>query len=436
MKTDSSQIPLGPNQYHEGINKMVTELNMNRLVDRFLQYVIHDTQSNPSSESCPSSAGQLEFAQLLLSQLKALDLRNVNLDDNGYLMATLPSNVEYDVPAIGFIAHMDTAPDASGKNVVPQIVENYQGGDIALGKGDEVLSPIQYPDLHKLHGHNIITTDGTTLLGADNKAGIAEILSAVEFLAENPDIPHGDIHIGFTPDEEIGRGADLFNVDKFGAQWAYTIDGGPVGELEYENFNASTAIVEFFGVNVHPGTAKNKMVNSMTFASRFQAEMPSQETPECTEGYEGFYHLTSADMGVAKSSLHYILRDFDEQGLADRKAYLIDKVATFNEGLKQGRVEITFTDNYRNMKEMVEPHPHIIEIAKTSMQACHIKPLLKSIRGGTDGARLSFMGLPCPNIFTGGYNFHGIHEFITVEGMQAAVNVIVEIAKQTAIRYR
>ncbi|MFC5079870.1 Peptidase T [Vibrio thalassae] len=409
---------------------------MTSLIDRFLKYVTFDTQSDPSLGCCPSTKGQTTFAAFLRDELLSLDLQDVTLDDNGYVMATLPSNVEYDVPAVGFVAHMDTAPDASGANVRPQLVENYLGGDIALGKGEQVLSPIQYPDLHQLHGHDIITTDGTTLLGADNKAGIAEIISAVAFLIEHPEIPHGDIKIAFTPDEEIGRGADLFNVEKFAANWAYTIDGGPVGELEYENFNAAAATVTFHGNNVHPGTAKGKMVNSMTLAARFQAEMPADETPETTDGYEGFYHLTTAEMSVAKSTLHYILRDFEQDGLERRKAYLKNKVATFNQGDKTERVTLTITDNYSNMREMVEPHPHIIEIAKQAMIACDVKPNIKPIRGGTDGARLSFMGLPCPNIFTGGYNFHGIHEFITVQGMELAVNVIVQIAKDTAIRYR
>ncbi|MBY6196395.1 peptidase T [Vibrio hangzhouensis] len=409
---------------------------MTNLIDRFLKYVTFDTQSDPSQGCCPSSKGQTQFAQFLKQELTDLGLTNVTLDDNGYVMATLPSNVDYDVPAIGFIAHIDTAPDASGANVKPQIVENYQGGDIALGKGDEVLSPIHYPDLHQLHGHDIITTDGTTLLGADNKAGIAEIMSAVEYLIGHPEIPHGDIKVGFTPDEEIGRGADMFNVEKFAAQWAYTVDGGPVGELEFENFNAAAATVEFRGVNVHPGTAKGKMVNSMTLASRFHAEMPVDETPEHTEGYEGFYHLTNADMSVAKSTLHYILRDFDQDGLDRKKAYLMDKVDTFNSGSKSPRVTLTIKDNYSNMRDQVEVHPHIIDIAKQAMLACGVTPDIKPIRGGTDGARLSFMGLPCPNVFTGGYNFHGIHEFITVQGMQSAVKVVVEIAKETAIRYR
>ncbi|MDC5852257.1 peptidase T [Vibrio europaeus] len=409
---------------------------MNELVQRFLRYVAFNTQSNPANTACPSSEGQLTFARFLKKELEELGLADISLDHNGYLMARLPSNVDYPVPAIGFIAHMDTAPDASGENVKPQIIDDYQGGDIALGKGDEVLSPIQYPDLHKLHGHNLITTDGTTLLGADNKAGIAEILSAISDLISNPDIPHGDICIGFTPDEEIGRGANLFNVEKFGAEWAYTIDGGPVGELEYENFNATSADVICYGVNVHPGTAKNKMINSMNVAAQFQLMMPTEQTPECTEGYEGFYHLKSAEMSVARSELGYIIRDFDRDAQEKRKQFMIDKVAELNEKLEHGRVELKLTDSYFNMREQVEPFPHVIELAKEAMIACDVEPQIKPIRGGTDGARLSFMGLPCPNIFTGGYNFHGIHEFISIEGMEQAVKVIVTLAEKTALKYQ
>ena len=408
---------------------------MKHLVERFLRYVTFDTQSNPHESACPSSSGQLVFAQLLKKEMIELGLSNVTLSDNGYLMAKLPSNVDYDVPAIGFIAHMDTAPDASGKNVNPQFIEDYQGGDIALGLGDEVLSPVQYPDLHELHGHNLITTDGTTLLGADNKAGIAEILSAVAMLIENPDIPHGDICIGFTPDEEIGRGADLFDVEKFGAEWAYTIDGGPQGELEYENFNATSADVIFHGVSVHPGTAKGKLVNAMNLAAKFQVQMPEDQTPETTEGYEGFFHLKSGELGVARSELGYIIRDFDREGLENRKAFMQKLVDDMNAGLKHGSVELKLTDSYYNMREMVEPYPHIIDLAKQAMEVCDVEPLIKPIRGGTDGARLSFMGLPCPNIFTGGYNFHGIHEFTSVEMMEKSVQVIVKIAELTAKKH-
>ncbi|CAH6878691.1 peptidase T [Vibrio chagasii] len=409
---------------------------MEKLVERFLNYVTFDTKSDPSNPQCPSSAGQITFAEVLKSELIALELVDVSLDQNGYLMAKLPSNVDYPVPAIGFVAHMDTAPDASGANVKPQVIRDYQGGTIELGTSGESLNPSQYPDLDALHGHDLITTDGTTLLGADNKAGIAEIISAIAYLKANPEIKHGDICIGFTPDEEIGRGADLFDVEKFGAEWAYTIDGGPVGELEFENFNATSADVICHGVNVHPGTAKGKMVNSMNIAAQFQLMMPSQETPECTEGYEGFYHLKSAEMGVARSELGYIIRDFEREGVEARKAFMQQKVDELNERLEKGRVELVLSDSYFNMKEMVEPHQHIIELAKQAMIECDVEPMIKPIRGGTDGARLSFMGLPCPNIFTGGYNFHGIHEFITIQGMEQAVKVIVELSQRTAVHYQ
>ncbi|WP_394140735.1 peptidase T [Vibrio chagasii] len=409
---------------------------MEKLVERFLNYVTFDTKSDPSNQQCPSSPGQITFAEALKSELIALELTDVSLDENGYLMAKLPSNVDYAVPAIGFVAHMDTAPDASGANVKPQVIKDYQGGTIELGTSGESLNPSQYPDLDALHGHDLITTDGTTLLGADNKAGIAEIISAIAYLKANPEIKHGDICIGFTPDEEIGRGADLFNVEKFGAEWAYTIDGGPVGELEFENFNATSADVICHGVNVHPGTAKGKMVNSMNIAAQFQLMMPSQETPECTEGYEGFYHLKSAEMGVARSELGYIIRDFEREGVEARKALMQQKVDELNERLEKGHVELVLTDSYFNMKEMVEPHQHIIELAKQAMIECDVEPTIKPIRGGTDGARLSFMGLPCPNIFTGGYNFHGIHEFITIQGMEQAVKVIVELSRRTAAHYQ
>ncbi|OBT22413.1 peptidase T [Vibrio tasmaniensis] len=409
---------------------------MEKLVERFLNYVTFDTKSDPSNQQCPSSPGQITFAEALKSELIALELVDVSLDENGYLMAKLPSNVDYDVPAIGFVAHMDTAPDASGANVKPQVIKDYQGGTIELGTSGECLNPSQYQDLDTLHGHDLITTDGTTLLGADNKAGIAEIISAIAHLKANPDIKHGDICIGFTPDEEIGRGANLFDVEKFGAEWAYTIDGGPVGELEFENFNATSADVICHGVNVHPGTAKGKMVNAMNIAAQFQLMMPAQETPECTEGYEGFYHLKSAEMGVARSELGYIIRDFEREGVEARKVFMQQKVDELNERLEKGRVELVLTDSYFNMKEMVEPHQHIIELAKQAMIECDVEPMIKPIRGGTDGARLSFMGLPCPNIFTGGYNFHGIHEFITIQGMEQAVKVIVELSQRTAIHYQ
>ncbi|MEZ9864621.1 peptidase T [Vibrio breoganii] len=407
---------------------------MDNLVERFLRYVSFDTQSNGANEQCPSTEGQRVLAQQIESELRELGLSDVLLDDNGYISARLPSNVDFDVPAIGFVAHMDTAPDASGKDVKPQVVDNYQGGKIVLGDSGEVLTPSQYPDLDKLHGQSLITTDGTTLLGADNKAGIAEIITAVAYLKANPQIQHGDICIGFTPDEEIGRGANLFDVERFGAKWAYTIDGGPVGELEYENFNAASAKVICHGVNVHPGTAKNKMVNAINMAAQFQMLMPSEETPECTEGYEGFYHLNSMTGAVAKAELSYIIRDFDRDGLASRKAFMQAQADKLNSQLTNGHVELEISDSYYNMREMVEPYPHIIDIAKQAMIDCDVEPNIKPIRGGTDGARLSFMGLPCPNIFTGGYNFHGIHEFVSIDGMKQAVKVIVKIAENTAKR--
>ncbi|ASA58348.1 peptidase T [Vibrio gazogenes] len=409
---------------------------MESLIDRFLHYVSFDTQSNPYRNCCPSTAGQKKLAQAIYDELQALGLSDVTLDVHGYVMAKLPANVDGEIPSIGFIAHLDTSPDASGKKVVPQIVENYQGGDIALGRGDEVLSPIQYQELHQLHGYNLITTDGNTLLGADDKAGVAEIITAMKVLLEHPDIPHGEICIAFTPDEEIGRGADLFDVEKFGAQWAYTVDGGPVGDLEYENFNAATAHVTCYGVSVHTGTAKGKLVNAMNIAAQFQMMIPTDEAPEHTEGYEGFYHLSSANMGIARSELTYLLRDFDSQGLEQRKAQMKDWVGTLNHQLHRGRVELEITDSYANMKQVIASNLHIIEIAKDAMNDLGIAPQIKPIRGGTDGAQLSFKGLPCPNLFTGGYNFHGIHEFVTIEGMEQAVKVIVKIAEKTALTYR
>ncbi|PKH06600.1 peptidase T [Moritella sp. Urea-trap-13] len=408
---------------------------MTTLIERFLRYVSFDTQSDHTLATCPSTPGQTVFAKQLQQELIALNLDDVKLDSNGYLTARLPSNISTTVPTIGFIAHMDTAPDASGQHVKPQIVENYQGGDIRLSD-TEKLSPAMYPELEQLQGQTLITTDGSTLLGGDNKAGIAEIITAIAYLQANPEIEHGDICIGFTPDEEIGRGADLFDVKGFNAQWAYTIDGGPVGELEYENFNASSADVICRGVNVHPGSAKGKMVNSMGMAAKFQMLMPADETPECTGGYQGFYHLNAMQTSVAKTTLSYIIRDFDQTGLAHRKAFMQQKVAELNNELGCERIEIKISDSYNNMREMVEPHVHIIELATHAMIECDIQPDIKPIRGGTDGARLSFMGLPCPNIFTGGYNFHGIHEFITVEGMEKSVQVIVKLAALTAKKYQ
>ncbi|MFM2482049.1 peptidase T [Celerinatantimonas sp. YJH-8] len=405
---------------------------MQKLVERFLSYVAINTQSDSESGYSPSTPGQLQLARQLYSELTALGLSDVTLDERGYLMAKLIGNVSHAVPAIGFIAHMDTAPDESGQNVRAQIVHDYQGGMITLGTCGEQLDPAQYPFLNQLIGDDVITTDGTTLLGADNKAGVAEIITAIEYLIQHPEIGHGDICIGFTPDEEIGRGADHFDVEKFGAQWAYTVDGGPVGELEWENFNASSAKVICHGVSVHPGTAKNTLVNAMNIAAKFQVTMPEDETPEATEGREGFYHLVSIKSGIARCELHYILRDFDLEAMARRKTFMHQQAEKLNSQLRKGSVAVEISDSYFNMREQIAPHPEIITLVKQAMQALDIEPIEQPIRGGTDGARLSYMGLPCPNLFTGGYNFHGIHECITVQGMQQAVQLIVKIAEKTA----
>ncbi|QIZ76935.1 peptidase T [Ferrimonas lipolytica] len=402
---------------------------MNALLDRFLQYVTFDTQSDANSDTVPSTPGQFTFAQALYAELKQLGLDEVSIDDNGYVMAKLASNVNHSVPAIGFIAHMDTAPDASGKDVKPQLIEAYPGGAISLKGNGEQLTPEQYPVLQQLIGQTLITTDGTTLLGADNKAGIAEIITAMMVLKHNPQIAHGDICIGFTPDEEIGRGAAHFDVAKFGAQWAYTIDGGPEGELEFENFNAATATIELTGNSVHPGTAKGKLVNALTLATQFHSQMPHSETPEHTEGYEGFYHLVNISGGTASATICYIVRDFCTDSLARRQQFMQKQVDAFNaNGIPS---KLNWQEGYRNMKEMVEPHPHIIELAQAAMEELAIAPIIKPIRGGTDGAVLSFKGLPCPNIFTGGYNFHGKHEFVSVDQMHKAVAVIVKICEKT-----
>ncbi|TKB48948.1 peptidase T [Ferrimonas sediminicola] len=405
---------------------------MDKLLDRFLHYVTFDTQSNAESDSLPSTPGQLVLARALYGELTNLGFDEVSLDDNGYVMATLPANCGRELPTIGFIAHMDTAPDASGRGVRPQIIRQYDGGVIPLGEQGERLDPAQYPVLSSLVGQTLITTDGSTLLGADNKAGIAEIITAMMVLKANPQIEHGPIRIGFTPDEEIGLGASEFDVAKFGAQWAYTIDGGPVGELEFENFNAASATLVFSGNSVHPGSAKGKLVNALTLATAFHQQMPMGETPEHTEGYEGFFHLVGIKGGTAEASLHYIVRDFCLDSLGRRRAFLQAQADAFT---RAGRpCELQWQEGYRNMKEQVAPHPHIIELARDAMIQCGVVPEIKPIRGGTDGAVLSYKGLPCPNIFTGGYNFHGKHEFITLEGMERAVAVIVRLCQLTADR--
>ncbi|MEQ9846557.1 peptidase T [Pectobacterium brasiliense] len=407
---------------------------MDKLLDRFLNYVSFDTQSKSGVRQVPSTDGQLKLARALQQELLELGFEQVALSKQGCLMATLPANVAWPVPAIGFISHMDTSPDFSGKNVNPQILENYRGGDIALGVGDEVLSPVMFPVLHQLLGHTLITTDGKTLLGADDKAGIAEIMTALVRL-KTSQLPHGDIRIAFTPDEEIGKGAQFFDVKAFNAQWAYTVDGGGVGELEYENFNAASVQVKIVGNNVHPGSAKGVMVNALTLASRYHQQVPESQSPEQTDGYQGFYHLHTMKGSVERADLHYIVRDFDRNGFEQRKQTMLDIAEKVGAGLHPDcYIEVTITDTYYNMREQVEQHPHIIALAQQAMRDCDIEPNMKPIRGGTDGAHLSFQGLPCPNLFTGGYNYHGKHEFVTLEGMEKAVSVIMRIAELTALR--
>ncbi|KMK82869.1 peptidase T [Pectobacterium brasiliense] len=406
---------------------------MDKLLDRFLNYVSFDTQSKSGVRQVPSTDGQLKLARALQQELLGLGFEQVALSKQGCLMATLPANVAWPVPAIGFISHMDTSPDFSGKNVNPQILENYRGGDIALGVGDEVLSPVMFPVLHQLLGHTLITTDGKTLLGADDKAGIAEIITALVRL-KTSQLPHGDIRIAFTPDEEIGKGAQFFDVKAFNAQWAYTVDGGGVGELEYENFNAASVHVKIVGNNVHPGSAKGVMVNALTLASRYHQQVPESQSPEQTDGYQGFYHLHTMKGSVERADLHYIVRDFDRNGFEQRKQTMLDIAEKVGAGLHPDcYIEVTITDTYYNMREQVEQHPHIIALAQQAMRDCDIEPNMKPIRGGTDGAHLSFQGLPCPNLFTGGYNYHGKHEFVTLEGMEKAVSVIMRIAELTAL---
>ncbi|AFJ47466.1 peptidase T [Shimwellia blattae] len=407
---------------------------MDKLLERFLQYVALDTQSRPGVKQVPSTEGQWKLLNLLKSQMEEMGLTSVTLSEHGTVMGTLPANVAGDVPVIGFIAHVDTAPDFSGKHVRPQIVENYRGGDIALGIGDEVLSPVMFPVLHQLLGQTLITTDGKTLLGADDKSGIAEIMTALATL-KGKNIPHGDIRVAFTPDEEVGKGAAWFDVEAFGADWAYTVDGGGVGELEYENFNAASVTIKIVGNNVHPGTAKGVMVNALSLAARIHAEIPAEESPEKTDGYQGFYHLTSMKGSVDRAEMHYIIRDFEREGFEARKRRMMEIAKKVGKGLHPDcYIELVIDDSYYNMREKVMAHPHIIDIARQSMLDCGIEPDMKPIRGGTDGAQLSFKGLPCPNLFTGGYNFHGKHEFITLEGMAKAVQVIVRIAELSTTR--
>ncbi|EZP77485.1 peptidase T [Parageobacillus genomosp. 1] len=400
------------------------------IIERFTKYVQVNTQSDPNSDTCPSTPGQLELGNMLVEELKAIGMEEVTMDENGYIMATLPANTEKDVPTIGFLAHMDTAPEFTGANVHPQIVENYDGGDIVLNESlNIVLSPKDFPELANYKGHTLITTDGTTLLGADNKAGIAEIMTAMAYLIQHPEIKHGKVRVAFTPDEEIGRGPHKFDVAKFGAKFAYTVDGGPLGELEYESFNAAEAKITIKGKNVHPGTAKGKMINSMKIAMEFHGQLPANEAPEHTEGYEGFYHLLSFQGNVEETRLHYIIRDFDRQQFEARKAKMQEIAAKLQEKYGKERIAIEIKDQYYNMREKIEPVREIVDIAYEAMKNLNIEPKISPIRGGTDGSQLSYMGLPTPNIFTGGENFHGRYEYISVDNMIKATNVIIEIIK-------
>ncbi len=403
------------------------------LLERFLKYVSIHTTSDDTTGTVPSTSRQMEFAKILAEELKSIGMQDVELDDKAYLMATLPSNIDKEVPTIGFIAHLDTAPDMSGENVQPRVVENYDGGEIVLNEQENiVLSPKQFPELKKYVNQSIVVTNGLTLLGADDKAGIAEIVTAMEYFIKNPDIKHGKVRVAFNPDEEIGLGAHNFDVDKFGCQFAYTMDGGEIGELEYENFNAAGAKITISGRNVHPGYAKDKMINSMKIASKFITSLPQNETPENTDGYEGFYHLTSMVGDVEKTTLSYIIRDHDRNKFEERKAHIQAMVEQINTDCGQNIASVDIKDQYYNMKEKVEPVIHIIDTAFEAIRQAGIEPKVKPIRGGTDGAQLSFKGLPCPNIFAGGHNFHGKYEFVPVESMQKATEVIQNIIKIVA----
>ncbi|WP_330940160.1 peptidase T [Bacteroides sp. MSB163] len=405
------------------------------LVERFLKYVSFNTQSSEETEVTPSTPGQMVFAKYLKEELESLGLEDITLDEHGYLFATLPANIDKPVPTIGFIAHMDTSPDMSGKDVSSRIVQNYDGSDIVLcAEENVVLSPSQFPELLNHKGEDLIVTNGKTLLGADDKAGIAEIVSAIVYLKEHPEIKHGKIRIGFNPDEEIGLGAHKFDVEKFGCDWAYTMDGGEVGELEFENFNAASARITFKGRNVHPGYAKNKMINSIRVANRFCAMLPAHETPEHTEGYEGFYHLISFNGDVEQTTVAYIIRDHDRARFESRKKKIERFVSEINAEYGEGTATLELRDQYYNMREKIEPVMHIIDTAFAAMEAVGVKPNVKPIRGGTDGAQLSFKGLPCPNIFAGGLNFHGRYEFAPIQNMEKAMKVIVKIAELVAIK--
>ncbi len=406
---------------------------MQNITDRFLRYIKIDTQSDPNNPEFPSTEKQWNLANLLVKELEEIGMKDVSIDENAYVMATLPSNVDHKVPIIGFIAHFDTSPDYTAENVNPQIHKNYDGKDIILNEKENIiLSPDYFEDLLLYKGKTLITTDGNTLLGADDKAGVAEIMSAMEYLIQNPDIKHGTIKVGFTPDEEVGKGAHKFDVEKFGAEWAYTMDGSQVGELEYENFNAAGAKVTISGTIVHPGYAKGKMVNSMLIAADFIKSLPQNEVPERTEGYEGFFHLHDMKGEVEKTVLEYIIRDHDMELFQNRKKQFQQIVDQMNKELNSDLIHVEIKDQYFNMREKVEPVMHIVDIAEEAMKQLDIKPLIKAIRGGTDGSQLSYKGLPCPNIFAGGHNFHGRYEFVAIESMEKARDVIIKIAEITA----
>ena len=412
-------------------------MNKDHIIKRFISYVTIDTESDPNNPDFPSSDNQWDLANLLVKELKDIGMSDVTLDKNCYVMATLPSNLDYDVPTIGFVSHIDTTPDYTGANIKPKIHHEYDGKDIVLNKNENiVLSPSYFDDLLQYKGQTIITTDGTTLLGADDKAGITEIVSAMEYLINHPEIKHGKIRICFTPDEEIGKGAHKFDVKKFGADWAYTMDGSQIGELEYENFNAASAKITINGKIVHPGYAKGKMINSMSIAGDFILRLPSKEVPESTEGYEGFFHLHQFKGNVEQSILQYIIRDHDTDLFNNRKQFMIDLVAKMNSELGNNAIELDIKDQYYNMKEKVIPVMHIVDIAEEVMQDIGITPLIKPIRGGTDGSQLSFMGLPCPNIFAGGHNFHGRYEYVPVESMIKATEVIIGISEKVAYKFK
>lgn len=407
-------------------------MDTQKIVERFISYVKIDTQSDPTSTTTPSTDKQWVLARKLVEDLKAIGMQEVTIDQNSYVMATLPSNVDYDVPVIGFVAHFDTSPDFSGENVNPKIVENYDGGDIILNQDKNIiLSPDEFDDLTRYKGQTIITTDGTTLLGADDKAGVTEIVSAMEYLIQHPEIKHGKIRVCFTPDEEIGRGAHLFDVEKFGAEWAYTLDGSHLGELEYENFNAAGAKISIKGRSVHPGTAKGKMLNSLLVAAKLIRMLPKEQAPHKTSGRQGFFHVTNVSGNVEDTEVHIIIRDHDKDKFQAKKHLLKSIVENLNILFKKA-LTLEMHDQYYNMKEKIEPKFHIVEIAKKAMEELHIEPIIQPIRGGTDGSQLSFKGLPCPNIFAGGVNFHGKYEYLPVESMIKATEVIVKISEITA----